>query len=103
SGHSCWEVSCRADATAKANADFQKRTGEFGDADRQTRTYVAVTARKWPQKAKWVADRRAEELWLDVRAYDADDLEQWIEQSPAIALAFGEELGLNGPGVTSLA
>lgn len=101
-GHSCWEASCRADATAKANQDFAKRVGELAEADRKARTYVAITARKWPQKAKWAAERRSEGLWLDVRAYDADDLEQWIEQSPAVALAFGEELGLNGPGVTSL-
>ena len=102
-GHSCWEASCRADSTSKANEDFDKRVGELSDGDRQMRTYVAVTARKWPQKAKWVADRRTKDLWLDVRAYDADDLEQWIEQSPAVALAFGEELGIIGPGVTSLA
>ena len=102
-GHSCWEASCRGDTTAKANEDFQKRLGEFDSAFRQSRTYVAVTGRKWAQKSRWVEDRRAEGHWLDVRAYDADDLEQWIEQSPAVALAFGEELGLSGPGVISLA
>lgn len=102
-GHSCWEASCRAGITAKANEDFQKRVAETADADRKSRTYVAVTARKWSQKAKWQAERRAEKLWLDARAYDADDLEQWLEQSPAVALAFAEELGLHGPGVSSVA
>lgn len=101
-GHSCWEASCRADATVKANADFGKRVGEMAEAERKARTYVTVTARKWSQKAKWAAKKRSEGLWLDVRAYDADDLEQWIEQSPAVALTFAEELGLSGPGVTSL-
>ena len=101
-GHSCWEASCRQDATVKANEDFAKRVGEIAQLERATRTYVAITARKWPQKAKWATGRRADGQWLDVRAYDADDLEQWIEQSPAVALAFGEELGLSGPGVTSL-
>jgi len=101
-GHSCWEASCRADGTAKANEDFAKRVDGLAEADRKSRTYVAITGRKWTQKAKWAAERRAEGHWLDVRAYDADDLEQWIEQSPAVALAFGEELGLSGPGVTSL-
>lgn len=37
-----------------------------------------------------------------MRAYDADDLEQWLEQTPAIALQFAEELGLVGDGVESL-
>jgi hypothetical protein len=102
-GHSCWEVSCRGDASTKANEDYSKRTGEIESAMRRTRIYVSITARKWSQKSKWLAEKRAANEWLDVRAYDADDLEQWIEQSPAVALAFGEELGLTGHGVSSLA
>jgi hypothetical protein len=51
-----------------------------------------------------MAGRKAGEgYWLDVRAFDADDLEQWLEESPAVALSFGDELGLIGPGVETLA
>jgi hypothetical protein len=102
-GHSCWEVSCRRDVSTKANEDYSKRTSEIESAIRSTRVYVTITARKWSQKTKWLAEKKATNEWLDVRAYDADDLEQWIEQSPAVALAFGEELGLTGHGVSSLA
>jgi hypothetical protein len=102
-GHSCWEVSCRGDVSTKANEDYSKRTGEIESTIRGTRIYVAITARKWSQKSKWLIEKKAANEWLDVRAYDADDLEQWIEQSPAVALAFGEELGLTGHGVSSLA
>ncbi|NKB16595.1 MAG: hypothetical protein HC774_06630 [Sphingomonadales bacterium] len=70
---------------------------------RRERTYVAVTARRWPSKTKWAAGKRGRNEWQDVVAYDADDLEHWLEQAPAVALAFAEELGLSGPGVTSLA
>ena len=101
-GHSCWELSCRNDATPKANEDYDKRTAALSDEDLAGRTYVAVTARKWPGKANWIIDKLAEGKWAGVRAYDADDLEQWLEQSPAVAVAFGDELGINGPGVTSL-
>lgn len=101
-GHSCWEASCRSDVTTKANEDYEKRVKQIAEGDRQTRIFVFITARKWPQKEKWAAEKRAEGQWLDVRAYNADDLEQWLEQSPAVALAFGEELGLVGPGITSL-
>ncbi|MEA3014296.1 MAG: hypothetical protein QOD42_2841 [Sphingomonadales bacterium] len=100
-GHSCWEESCRADVTAKANEDFDKRTDAFSEEYRAARTFVFVTARKWPGKRAWVTKKRALRAWADVRAYDADDLEQWLEQSPAVALALGEELGLTGPGVES--
>jgi hypothetical protein len=102
-GHSCWELSCRADATAKANEDFSKRTTATPPEIRAERSYVAVTARRWAGKSRWRDDRIAEGTWRDVRAYDADDLEQWLEQCPAVALAFGEELGIAGAGVESLA
>lgn len=102
-GHSCWELSCRADIVAKANEDYTKRSVALPQNNRATRTYVALTARRWPAKARWRDEKIAEGAWKDVRAYDADDLEQWLEQSPAVRLAFGEELGLSGPGVESLA
>lgn len=100
-GHSCWEVSCRQDIQPKANEDYQKRSHGTPEDQRMVRTYVAVTARQWPGKGRWATDRRAEGSWKDVRAYDADDLEQWLEQSPGVALAFAEELGLSGSGITS--
>lgn len=102
SGHSCWELSCRSDVVAKANDDFNKRTTETAPNTRKDRTYVAVTARRWPTKRRWQNEKAQAGLWNDVRAYDADDLEQWLEQSPAVALAFAEELGVAGPGVESL-
>ena len=34
-------------------------------------------------------------------AFDADDLEQWLEQTLAVALQFAEELGFSGWGVES--
>ena len=43
--------------------------------------FVFVTPRRWPGKDKWVKDRKAQGQWKDVRAYDASDLEQWLEQS----------------------
>jgi len=101
-GYSCWEVSCQATVATKANGDFQKRTREYPSEYKQERSYVFVTARKWPGKSRWVETMRAKTDWKDVRAYDADDLEQWLEQSPAVALAFAEELGLTGHGVESL-
>jgi len=100
-GHSCWELSCRADVVTKANEDFIKRGASPPDY-RATRTYVALTARRWPSKARWRAEKIAESAWNDVRAYDADDLEQWLEQAASVRLAFEEELGLSGAGVESL-
>lgn len=62
-----------------------------------------VSARKWTrrQRERWLRGKRKTEKWADVRVYDADDLEQWLEQSSAVALQFADELGLAGPGVES--
>src|SRR3546814_3886126 len=57
----------------------------------------------WPGKGKWRDANAALNIWSDVRAYDADDIEQCLEQSPAVALAFGGELGLSGSGVEAVA
>ena len=46
-------------------------------------TFVFVTPRRWPRKTTWIAKKKLEKRWKDVRAYDASDLEQWMEQSPA--------------------
>lgn len=102
-GRSVWEVSVRSDVTPKANEDYEKRTKETDPEARLQSTLIVVTARHWSRKDRWVSERRARGDWRDVRAYDSDDLESWLEASPAIALAFAEEIGLAGTGVESLA
>ena len=53
------------------------------------------------KKKAWRDKKIALGEWQSVRAYDADDLEAWLEASPAIALDFADELGLTGDGVES--
>jgi hypothetical protein len=101
-GHSVWEMSCRGDVGTKANEDYDKRLDEMNASDRATRTYVSVTARKWNNRSKWRAEKKLLGDWADVRAYDAHDLEEWLEQSPAVALEFSESLGLSGAAVESI-
>jgi hypothetical protein len=98
-GKSFWEMSCEAQATSKANDDYNKRTGESPENVRKTSTLVVVTARKWSHKRKWLAEKHAAFEWKEIRAYDADDLEQWLEQTPAVKLRFGDEIGLTGHGI----
>jgi len=104
-GVSFWEFSCEERVINKANLDYAKRARGTPEDVRQRATFVFVSARRWSPKAraKWLEGKRTEGHWGDVRAYDAVDLEQWLEQSPAVALQFAEELGLVGPGVVSVA
>lgn len=102
SGTSYWEIGCDQAPTTKANDDYKKRLKKIAVEHRAAATFVFVTPRRWTTKAKWISAQRAKNEWADVRAYDADDLEQWLEQSPAVSLQFAEELGLVGEGIESL-
>nr|VFK09360.1 MAG: hypothetical protein BECKLPF1236B_GA0070989_10089 [Candidatus Kentron sp. LPFa] len=101
-GASRWEMGCDKEPTTKANGDYRKRTQATSEEERSDCTFVFVTPRRWTKKSHWIAKQRAKGEWKDVRAHDADDLEQWLEQTPAVALQFTEELALTGPGVESL-
>ena len=98
-GKSFWEMSCDAQVTSKANSDYKKRTDKTPEHIRKASSLVVVTGRKWRRKGQWLAARQAVSEWDQVRAYDADDLEQWLEQTPAVKLRFGDEIGLTGDGV----
>jgi hypothetical protein len=43
-----------------------------------------VTSRIWGGRDRWRNARRADGPWADVRAYDADDLETWLERAPSV-------------------
>lgn len=101
-GASRWEIGCDQDVAGKANCDYRKRTEQTSREERSMWTFVFVTPRRWVKKSNWIADQCAKGEWADVRVYDADDLEQWLEQNPAVAIQFAEELGLSGWGVVSL-
>lgn len=101
-GQSYWEIGCDQNSTTKANSEYEKRLIQTDLDDRASATFVFVTPRRWTTKTRWIAAQRAKGDWAEVRAYDADDLEQWLEQSPTVALQFKEELGLSGEGVESL-
>lgn len=101
-GASRWEVGCDQNVLGKANGDYRKRVEKISKEERSECTFVFVTPRRWTTKSDWIAEHRCKGEWADVRAYDADDLEQWLEQSPAVASQFAEQLGLSGGGVTSL-
>lgn len=100
---SFWEMGCSADITAKARADFKKRHAEIAPEVAARTTFVFVSPRRWPRKDEWKREAAQQGAWREIRAYDADDLEAWIEAAPSVALWFGEHLGLRGSGIESIA
>ncbi len=83
-GYSVWELGVNKDFKGKADGDYDKRTkNPLGLAPAET-TFIFVTPRRWSNKDKWETERKSEGVWADVRVYDADDLEQWLELAPAV-------------------
>jgi hypothetical protein len=91
-----WEIGTGTDIGGKADGDYGKRTRDPGELAPAKSTFVFVTPRRWRNKRNWERDRKAEGVWRDVRALDAEDLEQWVEQSPAVELWLGRHLSLPG-------
>ena len=102
-GESGWELSCDASPKDKANKDFARRTNSIPLRERKACTFVFVTPRDWPGKTTWANEQRKLGLWKDVRACDASDLEQWIEQSVPVQIWYAERLGRPVAGYRSLA
>jgi len=92
-GKSVWEFGTSRDITRKANADFEKRTKSPLGVDRSNTTYVAVTSRPWRRRDDWVAEKNASADWKEVKGLNADDLEVWLEQCPAVHRWFAREIG----------
>ncbi len=102
-GLSGWEFGCNDNPTSKANGDYKARTSAIPKQKRKETTFVFVTPRNWPKKKAWLEKKTAERNWKDVRAYDANDLEQWLEQSAPAQVWFASQLGVPSDGCQILA
>ncbi|ODT23981.1 MAG: addiction module antitoxin [Hyphomicrobium sp. SCN 65-11] len=101
-GKSGWEFGTNKGVKAKADGDFAKSSKGTPKAERTQTTFVFVTPRRWAGKSAWAAQAKSKGGWKDVRAYDAQDLEQWLEQSLAGQAWLANEIGHPSEGVRSL-
>ncbi len=99
---SVWELGTNKDINAKADEDYEKRSGDPVGVDPASTNFVFVTPRKWPGKAKWASAKNREKRWKKVLAFDAEDLVQWMEVSPPVAVWFSQMAALTPKGVRSL-
>jgi hypothetical protein len=101
-GVSGWELGTGEDVRRKAQEDYQKRTRNPGVLKPKQTTFVFVTPRRWPRKEEWVWRQRQDRKWRDVRVYDADDLQTWLEQAPAVHVWLSIRLGKRPADVLDL-
>lgn len=100
-GVSGWELSVSGDLQGKPSADMAERR-KLTAAERKSTVFVFVTARNWPGKDAWATKQRETGDWRDVRAFDATDLAQWLDQSAPTQAWFAHELNRSIDGVRSI-
>ncbi|HEX8549940.1 MAG TPA: hypothetical protein VF681_00155 [Abditibacteriaceae bacterium] len=101
-GTSVWELGASLDVKGKADDDYKKRTDAPSGIDPSKSTFVFVTPRRWGGKEAWIEEKLREEKWLDVRAYDAHDIEAFLEIAPAVHIWASILLGKRPEGAIDL-
>jgi addiction module HigA family antidote len=101
-GLSAWEVGTDKDVRRKANRDYAKRTKNPLGLDPSETTFVFVTPRYWSKKREWAAEKQAEGVWREVRVYDAEDLETWLEFAPGVHVRLSTLTGKHPEGADAL-
>lgn len=100
-GISLWEWGRDDDFLGKCNEEYKKRTSQTDESVRSNSTFVFVTPKRWvkPKQNKdtKVKSFQSKNEWREVKIYDADDLETWIESHPAIGLWLARKLRLVPP------
>ena len=92
-GKSGWEFGTNKRPAIKAENDYAARLASVPSAkERAEFTFVFVTPRNWPGKTEWAKNKDAEGEWKAVLAFDASDLEQWLEESIPAQMWLAEQL-----------
>jgi len=103
-GFSVWELGTGKNPRQKANDDYRERTKDSLGIDKARTTFVFVSSRHWPDKTDWAASKKTEGLWLDVKAFDAEDIVTALETDRARGLHFwfSAAIGLPSFGVMTI-
>lgn len=86
-GKSVWEFGVvQSRKKGKADDDYEKRKLNPLGKTPSENTYVNVTLTTYSKKEIWVEEKKAEGTWLDVRFYDATDIEHWLDLAPSVEI-----------------
>lgn len=86
SGISGWEIWTESNPGWKAEKDYKKRSSNPLELKPKETTFVLATPLPWRDRLKWQKKKASEGIWKDVLTIWADNLEQWLDISPAVAL-----------------
>ncbi len=92
-GSLCFEFGVGGKPKTKADEDYEKRRADPLGVIAGDSRFIFITPRRWSGAAEWANDRRAEKIFADVQVLDADDLEGWLQATPAVHHWISEHLG----------
>ncbi len=101
-GLSVWEISANEDIKRKAENDYQKRKQSPLGYNSSETVFIFVTPRIWTKKKEWSNEKKNERFWKNVRVYDGRDLEEWLEQAPAVGAWLARHIGKYPENIMSL-
>jgi hypothetical protein len=99
SGETVWEFGTTNNKKGKADEDYEKRKLNPLDKVPSETTYVNINGKKYRDKKKWIAEKKVENFWKDVRYLDAIDIDQWLELAPQVEIWLAEKLGKPTNGI----
>jgi excisionase family DNA binding protein len=94
-GHLAFEFGVGAAPKGKADDDYQKRRADPLGVTPSDTCFVFATPRRWGAGPQWEAAHRADGVFAGVRVLDADDLEGWLQATPAVHYWVSERLHRN--------
>ena len=97
-GDSVWEFGTNARINIKANEDYEKRTKDPRGLNKKKNTFIFVTSQTWNKRSDWEKNKNCENEWAQVKGLNADDLETWLEQCPAVHRWFSRLIGKRPEG-----
>lgn len=93
-GVSVWEYKTNG-AKTQADSDYDKRTQNSAGLDKSQVTFIFVTTKTWRDKKKWVEEKQKENIWKEVRVYDAINLSNWLNTTEIAFRWFNGQLNRN--------
>lgn len=101
-GKSVWEFGVNQNVKSKADNDIEKSiTSNFKDEEIKDISFVFVSPQRWPKKASWEKEQNSKKQWKKVIAFDASNLEEWIEQSLPGQVWFANLMGKDTRGTST--
>jgi hypothetical protein len=96
-GRTVWEFGAGAGYKAKASGDYATRTGELTSEERGRHAFIFVTPRIWDTGLEdWIKEHSSDG-WREVQIYDANTLENWLTEQPAVSVPLAKRLGILPP------